>query len=99
MYDLPEKTKEILREFQNSIFYPAYKEYVLTEAGKCLGQIRTSKEDDAYVKGQMHGIEKLLLDLNADMVQSGNVEKGNKENREYTGDLLNKDMENFSQKD
>ena len=99
MQDLNEKTKELLREFSNSVFYPAYKEYVLTEAGKCLGQIRASREDDTYIKGQMFGIEKLLLDLNIDLVQSNNVERGNKENREYTGDLLNRDIENFAKKD
>jgi len=99
MFDLPEKTKELLREFQNSVYYPAYKEYVLTEAGKCLGQIRTSKEDDTYVKGQMFGVEKLILDLNADLVQSGNVIRGNRENREYTGRLLNKDIKDFKKRD
>lgn len=96
MEELPNRTKELLREFRNSAFYPAYKEYVLTEAGKCLGQIRTSKGDDQYVKGQLMGVEKLLLDLNADLVQSGNIEKANAENREYTGDLLEADMQNLS---
>ena len=93
MEDLPDSVKELLREFRSSVFFPAYREYVLMEAGKCLGQIRTSQGDDQYTKGVMRGVEKLWLDLNADLVESGNIERANKDNRTYTADLLEKDME------
>jgi len=92
MEDLPENIQGMLREFRDSVFFPAYREYVLTEAGRCLGQIRTSQGDDAYTKGVMHGLEKLFLDLNADLVETGSVEKANHENREYTKELLNKNI-------
>ena len=69
MNDLADEIKAVLREFKNSVFFPAYREYVLTEAGKCLGQIRTSNgEGDAFTKGKMRGIEQLVFDLNADEV-------------------------------
>lgn len=88
MRELPEESKALLREFKDSPFFHAYREFVLLEAGKCLGQIRTSKGDDAYVKGQMFGIEKLMLDLMSDMVERGEEKKANRENREYTEYLL-----------
>jgi len=93
MQDLSEKDKEMLREFKNSAFWPHYREYVLTEAGKCLGQIRTSTGDDAYVKGKMMGLEKLTLDLFEDMSETGHIERANVENREYTKDLLTKELD------
>jgi hypothetical protein len=93
MQDLDESTKETLRGFKNSVFWPAYLEWVLAESAKCLGSLRTSNgEGDAFTKGMMLGLDRLRLDLFSDMVENGLVEKAAKENMGFTKSLLEKNL-------
>lgn len=95
MQELSQKTKDLLRGFMKSPYYDAYKEYVTLEAGKCLGQLRIMSDDpakDTYIKGQMFGLEKFILDLFQD-TSITNLEKANHLNREYTKEVLDKSMD------
>ena len=97
MEGLPTKTIELLREFQNSPYFTAYKEYVLLQGGKCLAMLRSEKQDrdtDMYYKGMLRGAESLILDLVQDKLTLGEVEKANHDNREHTQNLLEKDLDN-----
>ena len=96
MEGLPTKTLETLREFRNSPYFKAYKEYVLLQAGQALAMLRSQKQDrdtDMYYKGMLRGVEALTLDLIQDRLTLGEVEHANKDNREHTQALLEKDME------
>ena len=101
MQELSSEIKQTLIEFVDSKYFNAYKEYVTLEAGKCLGQLRLMSEDvnkDIYIKGQMFGIEKFLLDLFQNIADK-NIEKANRLNREYTSEILDKSMDGMLSKE
>jgi len=101
MRELSEQNKELLKRFIDTPYYKAYKEYVTLEAGKCLGQLRLMSDNpskDIYVKGQMFGIEKFILDLHI-LLSEQNQLKANKLNVKYTKEVLDKSMDGMLSKE
>lgn len=92
MEGLKQGTIDQLREFYNSGWFNAYREWTILEAGKCIGEFRVAvnqtPEQIAYLRGKMFGIEKFFLDMVIDIGDLGNVEKNNKMNMDYTKDLV-----------
>jgi len=94
MEELPLEVRELLEQFVTTPYYEAYKEYVALEAGKCLGQLRLMTDDvnkDIYIKGQMFGIEKFILDLHINLAKEKPL-LSNSLNKKYTKEVLDKSM-------
>ncbi len=94
--ELSTQVQETLISFENTPYFKAYREYVLLQAGKCLGMLRTpqTRDDDMYYKGIMRGVEMLILDLYQHRASQGDeaLESANLQNRDYTEKLLEQDM-------